>query len=148
VARVVTTVEEVTDATDDVVAALARLVPQLTTTAPPVSTEIVRDVTTSPATTLLVARDGAEIVGTLTLVIFAIASGRRAWIEDVIVDERARGRGVGEALVAAAVARARAAGVRTVDLTSRSTREGANRLYLRLGFAVRETNLYRLTLDG
>jgi ribosomal protein S18 acetylase RimI-like enzyme len=101
---------------------------------------------------LLVARlasDGEEgagagdIVGTLTLVVFPIPTGTRALIEDVVVDETARGRGVGEALTHAAIDRARAAGARTVDLTSRPSREAANRLYQRLGFEQRETNVYR-----
>ena len=79
----------------------------------------------------------------LTLVVFRIPTGVRAWIEDVVVDAAVRGRGVGEALSQAALTRAAAAGARTVDLTSRPSREAANRLYRRLGFVPRETNLYR-----
>jgi ribosomal protein S18 acetylase RimI-like enzyme len=102
--------------------------------------EIVR----SPATILLVARhDARQIVGSLTLVVFTAPTGPRAWIEDVVVRSSVRGRGVGAALVHAALARAAAAGSRTVDLTSRPSREAANRLYVRLGFVQRETNVYR-----
>ena len=102
----------------------------------------------APGTHLLVARaspDGRPpaIVGTLTLVVFRIPTGVRAWIEDVVVDESARGRGVGEALTVAAIGLATGAGARTVDLTSRPTREAANRLYRRLGFELRDTNVYR-----
>jgi ribosomal protein S18 acetylase RimI-like enzyme len=79
-------------------------------------------------------------------VVFPIPTGIRAWIEDVVVDEAARGRGVGEALNRHALDRARAEGAKTIDLTSRPTREAANRLYLRLGFVPRETNIYRFTL--
>jgi ribosomal protein S18 acetylase RimI-like enzyme len=98
----------------------------------------------SPATTLLLARDGEKgIVGSLTLVLFRIPTGVRAWIEDVVVDEGSRGRGVAEVLCREALNRASAAGAVTVDLTSRPSREAANRLYLRLGFVERDTNVYR-----
>jgi ribosomal protein S18 acetylase RimI-like enzyme len=98
----------------------------------------------SPASTLLVARraDGG-IVGMLTLATFRIPTGMRAWIEDVVVDEAARGQGVGEALCRTALDTAAAAGARTVELTSRPSREAANRLYRRLGFQPRQTNVYR-----
>ncbi len=104
----------------------------------------------SPATVLLVARDGEppEIVGTLTLVVFRIPTGLRAWVEDVVVDDSVRGRGVGSALTREALRRAEAAGARTVDLTSRPSREAANRLYRRLGFELRETNVYRYSTGG
>ncbi|MCS5685302.1 MAG: GNAT family N-acetyltransferase, partial [Acidimicrobiales bacterium] len=78
---------------------------------------------------------------------FRIPTGLRAWIEDVVVDEAARGRGIGDALNRAAIERARAAGARTVDLTSRPSREAANRLYRRLGFVERGTNMYRRVID-
>ena len=103
---------------------------------------------TAEATTLFVARDGAEVVGMLTLALFAIPTGVRAWIEDVVVDEGARGRGAGEALVAAAIESARARGARTVDLTSRRSREAAHHLYERMGFEVRDTSVYRLPLES
>jgi ribosomal protein S18 acetylase RimI-like enzyme len=86
-------------------------------------------------------------VGSLTLAVFRLPTGVRAWIEDVVVDGSARGTGVGEALVAEAVRRAGDVGAKTVDLTSRPDREAANRLYLRAGFVARETNVYRRTLE-
>jgi len=85
-------------------------------------------------------------VGTLTLALFRLPSGVRAWIEDVIVSESVRGRGCGEELTRAALDAARQAGARTVELTSRPSRQAANRLYQRLGFKVRETNVYRFEL--
>jgi ribosomal protein S18 acetylase RimI-like enzyme len=94
---------------------------------------------------LLAKLDGA-IVGSLTLVIFNIPTGIRAWIEDVVVDGDARGNGVGEALNLFAIEEARKRGAVTVDLTSRPSREAANRLYQRLGFVARDTNVYRFTL--
>jgi ribosomal protein S18 acetylase RimI-like enzyme len=139
-------------ATPEVVEALRRLLPLLSASAPPPGPDEVADIVSSPATTLLVARDGAggPIVGTLTLALFRIPSGTRAWIEDVIVSKEARGRGCGEQLTLAALSLARRAGARTVELTSRPSREAANRLYRRLGFEARDTNVYRFDLraDG
>lgn len=129
----------------ELVAGLTALLPQLSSASPP-SPEELSEIVDSAATSLLIARDGDAIIGTLTLAVFRIPTGVRAWIEDVVVDESARGRGVGEALTLRAVELARAAGARSVELTSRSTREAANRLYRRLGFEVRETNVLRLTL--
>jgi ribosomal protein S18 acetylase RimI-like enzyme len=147
-------VEEVTEATPELVEALARLVPQLSRSSPPPTEAQLAEIVASPSSVLLVARLGGEgeqqgtggsIVGTLTLVLFRIPTAMRAWIEDVVVDESARGTGVGEALTLAALERAADAGARTVDLTSRPSREAANRLYTRLGFELRETNVYRWT---
>ncbi|HEX6477060.1 MAG TPA: GNAT family N-acetyltransferase [Acidimicrobiales bacterium] len=137
-------VEAATEVTAELVEAIAGLVPQLSSSSPPPGRAELVEIVASPATTLLVARlpDG-DIVGTLTLVLFRIPTQIRAWIEDVVVDERARGRGVGEALNEEAIRRAGAAGARSVDLTSRPSREAANRLYRRLGFEQRDTNVYR-----
>jgi len=142
-------VDEVTKVTPDVLDALRALVPELSSSAPVLTDDLLEQIVASPATILLVARDGADgtILGSLTLVVFSAPTGPRAWIEDVVVATRTRGRGVGAALVHAANARAGAAGSRTVDLTSRPSREAANRLYVRLGFVQRETNVYRKTLE-
>lgn len=105
----------------------------------------------SKSSIVLVARDpdhGGRIIGSLTLAVFRIPTGVRAWIEDVVVDNTYRGRGIGEALTRAALERARQEGARTVDLTSRPTREAANRLYQRVGFKLRQTNLYRYDLEN
>ena len=141
------TVAEASAVTDDLVSAFARLVPQLSRSAPPPTPGELAEVVSSPATFLLVARDAsAEIVGSLTLAVFRTPTGLRAWIEDVVVDESARGKGVGEALNLHALDIARHAGAITVDLTSRPSREAANRLYRRLGFVERETKVYRYDL--
>ena len=136
---------EVADEVDDaLVAAFERLTPQLSRSSPPPSAEQLAEIVASPATHLLVARDvDGTILGSLTLVLFRIPTGLRAWIEDVVVDEAARGRGVGEALNRFALDVAAERGARSVDLTSRPNREAANRLYRRLGFEPRETNVYR-----
>ncbi len=137
-------VEEAKAVTPELVTAFRQLTPQLSRTAPaPGGTELA-EMVRSPATVLLMARDtGKGFVGSLTLVLFRIPTGVRAWIEDVVVDEASRGRGVAEMLCREALNRASAAGARTVDLTSRPSREAANRLYVRLGFVERETNVYR-----
>lgn len=143
------TVEEAIVADPELLAAIRRLLPQLSRSAPAPEAYDLETMTSSPATQLLVARlEDGTIVGTLTLAIFRIPSGVRAWIEDVIVDQEIRGLGVGAALCDEAIRRAKLAGARTVDLTSSPSREAANRLYVRLGFELRETNVYRLQLDG
>jgi len=140
-------VEEATEVSDELVAAFRRLVPQLSKSAPPTSREELDEIARSPATVLLVARDDAgTVVGSLTLVVFRIPTAMRAWIEDVVVDEAARGTGVGELLNREALRVAAGRGAKTVDLTSRPAREAANRLYQRLGFKQRDTNVYRFEL--
>lgn len=137
------TVDEATEVDPELVASLRRLLPQLSSSAPPIAEADLAEIVASPATVLFVARRGGTIVGSLTLAVFRLPTGMRAWIEDVVVDEAARGAGVGAALTVAAIDRARRAGARTVDLTSRPSREAANRLYQRLGFELRQTNVYR-----
>ncbi len=133
------------EVTDEVVEAFGVLLPQLSRSAPPADRAMLERVAGSPATTLLIARSGGKISGTLTLVMFPIPTGVRAWIEDVIVDEAARGQGIGQVLTVEALRIAGEAGARTVDLTSRPSREAAGRLYERVGFQSRSTRLYRYT---
>lgn len=123
--------------------AFERLTPQLSSSGIVPGEDVLTEIVTSPATVLLMAEDEGRYVGSLTLVLFRIPTGIRAWIEDVVVDESARGKGVGSALNVAAIERAQRVGARTVDLTSRPSREAANRLYQRLGFKPRDTNVYR-----
>jgi len=133
---------------DELIAAFNRLVPQLSRGAAVPTPELIREILEAPANTVLIARDDRDngrIVGMLTLVVFRIPTGVRAWIEDVVVDEAVRGRGVGEALSQEAVRCAVELGARTVELTSRPSREAANRLYQRLGFVRRDSNVYRYT---
>ena len=136
-------VEVLREVTDEVVETFNRLLPQLSRSAPPLDRAAVQRIVGSDATTLLVARSDGRIAGTLTLVVFPIPTGIRAWIEDVVVDQAARGQGIGEALTVEALRLAGAAGARTVDLTSRASREAAGRLYERVGFKSRETRFYR-----
>ena len=133
-------------ASADVLAACRRLIPQLSSLSAPISAQELEEIIESDTTVLFAARSGQEIVGLLTLAIFRIPTGVRAWIEDVVVDNQARGKGVGDALNRAALAEAERRGAKTVDLTSRPSREAANRLYQRLGFKQRDTNVYRYDL--
>jgi ribosomal protein S18 acetylase RimI-like enzyme len=135
-----------TEVTDELVAAFTRLIPQLSSSSPPPGHPELAALLGAEGTTVFVAWVDGRIVGTLTLVVFRIPTGVRAWIEDVVVDDTARGAGAGEALTRAALEWAGQHGAKTVDLTSRPSREAANRLYQRVGFEARQTNLYRYTL--
>ena len=137
-------IEEVTSVDPELVASLRGLMFQLSPGATPPTDANLEEILDSPATRLLVARDDeGAVVGSLTLVTFRIPTGVGVWIEDVVVDEDARGQGAGEALVEEAIRLASEAGVRTVDLTSRPSRDAANSLYEKIGFRSRETNVYR-----
>ncbi|MCI6575105.1 MAG: GNAT family N-acetyltransferase [Actinomycetaceae bacterium] len=143
-------IEIITEATPELEKAFALLIPQLSTSSTPMTLEQLRELLAQDSLTLLAFRpdepnaDGERpILGMLSLVIFHIPTGWRAWIEDVVVDDAARGQGAGKALVDAATHIAQEKGVKSVDLTSRPSREAANRLYQRAGFAQRETNVYR-----
>jgi ribosomal protein S18 acetylase RimI-like enzyme len=135
------TIEIATESTDELVQAMAVLIPQLSKSNPPPSATDLNAIIV-----LFIARVNGKIAGALTLATFRIPTGVRAWIEDVVVDSEARGHGVGEALNMAAIAEARSRGAITVELTSRPSREAANRLYQRIGFVQRETNIYRYTI--
>lgn len=140
-------VERAVVADAEVVAAVRRLLPQLTETAPEPEANDLETVVTSPATTLLVARDDdGPIVGMLTLALFRLPSGVRAWIEDVVVDASARRLGAGRALVEVALELAADAGATKVDLTSRPSRDSARRLYETMGFEERTTTVFRRPL--
>jgi ribosomal protein S18 acetylase RimI-like enzyme len=135
-------VERVTNADGALAEAVARLVPQLSPKREPARLAELAELVAAPGTSLIVARDGADVLGMLTLIVYRVPTGIRAWIHDVVVDEAARGRGAGEALAREALRLAEEAGAISVELTTRVEREAANRLYLRLGFELRETNVY------
>jgi len=132
----------------DLVTAFARLVPQVSKSSPPPTADQLAEMIAHDGTTIFVARadDDGRIVGTATLVTFRIPTGVRARVEDVVVDESARGQRVGEQLTRAAIDKAAAVGSKTVDLTSRRSRESAHRLYERMGFEIRDTSVYRYSL--
>ncbi len=142
-------VEEITEVTPDLVEAMKLLTPQLSRSAPALTAPELQEMIDQPGVYLFAYRleDDGPILGVLTLATFKIPTGLRAWIEDVVVDSATRGQGAGQALVEAAIGKARKIGSRTVDLTSRPSREAANRLYQRCGFALRETNVYRYAAE-
>src|SRR5437879_6301113 len=138
-------VERFAGSPDELATALQHLVPQLSKSNPPPTVDEVKAMMAFDAITQFVARDDDDrIVGVSTLAVFRVPTGLRAWIEDVITDGEARGKGIGAALTMAMVDRARELGCVSVDLTSRPSREAANRLYTRLGFEQRTTNVYQI----
>lgn len=137
------TIEIATQATDELLDAWATLLPQLSSSASPLTREQLQEIVDSPAVTLFIARVDGNIAGSLSLVTFRIPDGVRAWVESVVVDEACRGRGIGEKLSVRAVEHAQQLGAKSIDLTSRPSREAANRLYKKIGFELRETNVYR-----
>lgn len=140
-------IEIASTVTDEIVEGFGRLIPQLSSSSPPPGRGELESIVANPETALFLAWLDGRLVGTLTLALYRIPTGLKAWIEDVVVDESARGHGVGEALNAAALDEARRRGAKDVSLTSRPSREAANRLYQRIGFEARETNLYRIRLN-
>ena len=151
VIEVLISVKAATEVDDGLVEAFSRLIPQLSSSSPPPTAAELLSIIDNPNSVLFIAEiDGDDdvrfVVGSLTLAFYRIPTGLKAWIEDVVVDESARGLGVGEALSVAAIDESRQRGAKNVSLTSRSSREAANRLYQRLGFEPYETNLYRFGL--
>ena len=140
-------VEVLGKVTSEAVEAFDRLLPQLSGSAKPLDAASLGAIIGTSANTLLLARSDGRISGALTLVMFPIPTGLRAWIEDVVVDEAARGQGIGETLTLEALRLAQQAGARTVDLTSRPSRAAAGRLYQRIGFQERESRLFRFTFS-
>jgi len=140
------TIEIATSVDNELVEAFARLIPQLSSSSTPPSAIALTELVEAPDSVLFIARVDEVIVGSLTLAFYRIPTGLKAWIEDVVVDDGARGHGVGRLLSEAAIDQARERGAKNVALTSRPSREAANRLYQRIGFAARETNVYRYDL--
>jgi GNAT superfamily N-acetyltransferase len=140
------TVEAATRATSELEKALAVLMPQLNPALVGPTLEELTAVLADPAVTLLVATEGSDIVATATVIVYTTPAWTKARIEDLVVDEGRRGHGVGEALVKKCVSVARERGASVVELQSARRREVANRLYPRLGFERRESNVYRMVI--
>src|SRR6202158_5762333 len=139
-------IEAVTEATPEVHAALAHLLPQLNPQLPIPTMERLQAIISDTADNLLLARDGQTIVGTTTVIVYTTPFWIKARLDEVVVDESARGKGVGAALVEASLDVARRKGAEVAELQSGVQREAANRLYQRIGFKLRESNLYRIVL--
>ena len=134
---------EVTESNESTLKLVNRLLPQLSKSAQPLTSGKLKEIVQSTHVHLFIAREGTDVLGMLSLVVFPIPTGIRAWVEDVVVDESARGKGVGRALSEYALQAASEKGALTVDLTSRPSRVAANQLYKKVGFQLRETNVYR-----
>lgn len=140
-------VRQVTEVTDSLLEAFGRLMPQLSPRLEAPSGERLRAVAANPSAALFTAESGGAVVGALTLVWYDVPSGRKAWIEDVVVDAARRGAGIGEALVREALSRAAAVGVPRVMLTSSAARRAARALYRKVGFEEAETAVFARKTD-
>jgi ribosomal protein S18 acetylase RimI-like enzyme len=139
-------IHEISSADEKTLRVVNELIPQLSQSASVMNEMQLRRLVESQATKLYFAQERDVVLGMLSLVVFSIPTGTKAWVEDVVVAQTARGKGVGMALMNHALAVAKDAGAKSVDLTSRPSREAANKLYQKLGFMARETNVYRLTI--
>ena len=137
---------EVARYSEEVLENINALLPLLSSSARPIQERELRFIIEHPSVHLLLAQENENYLGTLTLAVFPIITGTRAWIEDVVVSESARGKGVGKMLTSEAIILAKKLGAKTVDLTSRPSRKAANELYKKAGFELRETNAYRFNV--
>lgn len=136
-------ISEILEANEMILFSINHLLPQLSKSSKPINLKQLNQLANSECTRLFVAKEDENILGMLSLVVFSIPTGIKAWIEDVVVDENARGKGVGKILMNHAMEEARSLGAKSLDLTSRPSREAANKLYQAIGFQERETNVYR-----
>lgn len=141
-------VRQVAEVTDSLIEAFARLMPQLSPRIALPTAQRLKTILASPSTALFAAAAGGRIVGLLTLVWYDVASGRKAWIEDVVVDAETRGSGAGRALVGAALKHAAAVGAEKVLLTSAPAREAARALYRKIGFEEAATTVFAFKTDA
>jgi ribosomal protein S18 acetylase RimI-like enzyme len=140
-------IKEVKRFNSKVYKALLRLLPQLDPDSELPKKRNFKTILRSGNTHFFIAElENKEIAGMLTLAVYIIPTGTKAWIEDVVVDEVYRGKGIGKELMISAIEFAKSIGVKSVDLTSRPSRISANKLYQDLGFVLRETNVYRYTM--
>ncbi len=137
---------EIKHVDDELMGAMRRLMHQLNPRIAPPGTTQIEKIIQSEATHFFMALMDDKWVGCLSLIIYDIPTGRKAYIEDVVVDDAFRGQGIGRALMEKAIDKAVEAKAKTVSLTSRPSREAANRLYQRLGFNLHRTNVYILSL--
>ena len=145
--RIMVEIIEISEASNEILSQVNCLLPQLSKSASPLSLESLDILAKSESTNLFVAKEGKKVWGMLSLVLFPIPTGTKAWVEDVVVDSSARGKGIGKALMNHALKKVREKRGKSIDLTSRPSRETANKLYQSLGYQKRETNVYRLSLS-
>jgi ribosomal protein S18 acetylase RimI-like enzyme len=137
-------ISELTETSSSVLQSINELLPQLSSSAQVISMDRLSELVESDNTIIFIGTDeSGQILGMLSLIVMKIPTGNKAWIEDVVVDQSARGKGMGKALMNHALEKAKELAVKSVDLTSRPSREKANMLYQSLGYQIRETNVYR-----
>ena len=137
-------ISELTETSSSVLKSINELLPQLSSSAQVISMDRLSELVESDNTLIFIGTDeGGQILGMLSLIVMKIPTGNKAWIEDVVVDQSARGKGMGKALMNHALEKAKELAVKSVDITSRPSREKANMLYQSLGYQIRETNVYR-----
>jgi ribosomal protein S18 acetylase RimI-like enzyme len=130
---------------DLITTGLARLIPQVSSSAPAIDALLLQNLVDAASTCIFVAEQSGEVVGTASLVVLDTLSGRKGHIEDVAVDSSVRRAGIGTMLLHAVIAHARTLGLRHVELTSRPSRQAANAFYRSFGFQRRDTNVYRFS---
>lgn len=136
-------IREINRFSNRIFSAVAELLPQLAPGSEQPDKDRFKKILKSEGTHFFIAEDNKKIVGVLTVVTYDLLSGTKVWIEDVVVDESQRGKGYGESLVLFAIDFTRSIGAESIDLTSKPSRTAANQLYLKLGFKIRQTNVYR-----
>jgi len=142
------TIKELKETTIDALDGINNLLPQLSSSAQNISIERLSELVLSDNSIIFLGFDeSGQILGMLSLIIVKIPTGNKAWIEDVVVDQNARGKGLGKSLMNHALEDAKKRGVKSIDLTSRPSRESANMLYQNLGYEIRQTNVYRYKLS-
>ena len=142
------TISKLTECTNETLNAVNRLLPQLSASAKSISMDRLHELIKSDSIMLFLGSDqSGEILGMLSLIVIKIPTGNKAWIEDVVVDQSARGKGIGRALMNHALEEAKKCGVKSIDLTSRPSRKSANELYQSLGYQIRQTNVYRYKIS-
>ncbi len=129
--------------------ALNRLLPQLSATVTTLTLQRLQEIECADRNNriiYLLTLPNGSIIGTATLCLYPLLTGTKAWIEDVVIDEKERGKGFARLLLEDVIFRARQHGADSINLTSRPARVAANHLYRALGFKQRETNVYKM--DG
>ncbi|MFT3995678.1 MAG: GNAT family N-acetyltransferase [Dysgonomonas sp.] len=139
-------IEILSDVDNKTITAFNRLMQQLSSNYKPIAKEYLIDIINSSNIIIFVAKENETIIGSLSLVFYNIPTGMKAWVEDVVIDQSVRGKGVGKALIEQAIVYAKQSGASKLDLTSSPERVAANKLYQKLNFEKRETNVYRLML--
>lgn len=141
-------IKEVTSNTVMLTDAIVHLLRQLTTKGRQINPNDLDHLIASENSHLFVAMDdNGNLAGMITVGIYEAPTGRKGWIEDVVVDEAYRGRGIGKQLTLHAIDFAKQQFVNQLSLTSNPGRVAANKLYPQTGFSLKETNVYIMTFD-